>query len=91
MSAKVDAERAEASREAQLDGAEERMRRFRIVITAFREDLTMAETIERLGCSRTTVWKYRVQLGLETGRAWRGGTKRTGRLSTKRALQAVRP
>lgn len=74
---------------ARTEHGKDVLRIAQLVLTAFVDGLTAAETVERIGCSRTTVWKYRVFLGLETGR-W-ASRKPAGRLSTRARLLEVRP
>jgi hypothetical protein len=97
MSAKVDAERRGDSVEARTERAKNVLRLAQLVLTAFVDGKGCSETARGImmpsgrAMSRTTAWKLRVWLGLESGRQWKSTGKRTGPLSSKRALQAVQP
>lgn len=75
------------SHEARTAHGKDVLRIAQLVLTAFDEGLTVTETVERIGCSRTTVWKYCIFLGLERNRA----TRKPRRLATRAKLLEVRP
>lgn len=66
MSARVDAERAEMAAEARIEAGKARLRLAQLVLTAYAEGLGLAETARRVGCERTTVWRIRVWLGVQS-------------------------
>lgn len=83
--------RIEASVEKRTDAAKEWLRVAQLVLTAYVEGLTTMETARRIQRSRITAWRFRVVLGLETGRRWEATGKRTGRRDTRAALMEARP
>lgn len=91
MSARIDMERAEAAHEARIEAGKERLRLAQAVLVAFAEGLGLADTARRVGRGQQTVWRIRVWLGLDTGRSWRRTGKRTGRLSSRAAVEGIRP
>lgn len=69
---------------AKRAAAEERLRKSRSVIEVYRDGFRAHEDNEEL-------WGIAVYLELETGKQWKRTGRRTGRLSTRAALDEVRP
>jgi len=67
VSRRVDEERKEESAEARLEVAKERLRFAQQVLAAWVDGSGPAATALRLGCSRCTVWRARVWLGVADG------------------------
>lgn len=91
MSAKVDDERKEASREARIERGKERLRIAQQVLTAYADGAGVTETARRIGRSVSVTWGLCVWLGVQTGRAHRGGVKRTGSRKTRRSIEELQP
>lgn len=91
MSRVVDAERKEAAVEARTEAAKERLRLAQQVLTCFVEGLGLKATAQRVQLSPKTVWRLRVWLGVQSGRQWKAGVKRTGPHQTRAAIEGVRP
>lgn len=82
MSASVDKERAEDAAAARIEAGKARLRLAQAVLTAYTEGLGLAATARRVGCERTTVWRLRVWLGVQSGE---------GRRDTRSRIEEVRP
>jgi len=91
VSRRVDEERREAAVEARTEAAKERLRLAQQVLVCFVEGLGLKATAERVQLSPHTVWRLRVWLGVQSGRQWKAGGKRTGRLGTRAEVEGVRP
>ena len=83
-----DEERREETKAIAIERGKLRMRFLQQVLTAFVDDQSVRDTAKRLGCREQKVTLMRAVLGLETGRSWRRTGKRTGRLRTRRDLEA---
>jgi hypothetical protein len=107
MSQTTDADRRAKRADARRERALAIIRELMLIVRADADDLNPEQTErflamhlsefalpveqEPLGRRRTTIWRMRWFLGLETGRAWQRTGKRTGRLGSKQALLEVRP
>jgi len=73
-----------------LERAKRKLRLLQSVLTAYVEGETSTRQLgQRLGVSHQTVWRLQVFLGVETGKAWRGGAEKGGRLDSRKALKGV--
>lgn len=91
MSKRIDMERAEDMRAARIEAGKDKLRFAQLVLTAYAEGKGLTETAQALGRSQALVWRWRVLLGLQTGRQHRGGERINGRLDTLKALEEVLP
>lgn len=84
-----DEERKKMSIEERTDRAKVKLQRLQEVLRHFVGGLGIEETAARMSVSRDTVRRYRVFLELDTGKAWRGTGKRTGKHSSAAAMREL--
>lgn len=80
----------EAARDELLDTGKEKLRLAQLLLADWYEGIDCAESARRRHVGRTTVWRWRVLLGVQNRRI-EPGSKSPGRLDSRGALEGVRP
>lgn len=95
MSAREDQVRREIAIEARIETGKERLRIAQLVLVAFTQGKSIAETAASIAMPsgkrmcRATAWRYRVWLGVQSGKQWKTAGERTGRRNTRGAIEEL--